>query len=155
MLRTPSLRNRSRSRTEPPGPAFLENVSADENSTKRRDTASQPEKAREQLASWRPAHEIGLFIGSAEHQAGHVSEEREEGQLIRFLFAFENVDDFVAARARDFNRVPQGIVPSCERFNINQLRSTKFHRFQQGVESGSGPGSFLFFTGLAGKLGPF
>jgi len=56
------------------------------------------------------------------------------------LFASQNVDDFVAARAYGFNKVQQGQVPSHKRFNINQLRSTKFHRFQQGVEPGWGPG---------------
>jgi hypothetical protein len=29
----------------------------------------------------------------------------------------------------------------CNRFNINQLRATKFHSVQQGIESGSGPGA--------------
>jgi hypothetical protein len=30
---------------------------------------------------------------------------------------------------------------ACNRFNINQLETTNFNRFQQGLESGSGPGA--------------
>jgi len=49
--------------------------------------------------------------------------------LFRLLFTFQNVDDFVAVGAHDFNKVQQGLTPSHKYFNINQLRSTQFYRF--------------------------
>jgi hypothetical protein len=55
-----------------------------------------------------------------------------------FLFACEIVDDFVAARTHDFNNVQQAWAASRKR--LNQVRSTKFHRFQQGLELGSDQG---------------
>ena len=68
--------------------------------------------------------------------------------LFRLSFALENVDDFVAARAHDFNKDQQVVAPSRKQFNINQLGSTKFHKFQQGMESGSGPGGWRFKSSL-------
>jgi hypothetical protein len=73
---------------------------------------------------------------------------REPDSRFHLSFASRIVDDFVAARAHDFNKVQQGLTPSRKRFNMNRLQSTEFHRFQQRLESGSGPGGRRFKSSL-------
>jgi hypothetical protein len=81
-----------------------------------------------------------------------VSLEDHSSINIRLSFAFKDVDNFVAARAHDFNKDQQALAASGKRFNINQLQSTKFYRFQQCVESGSGPGGRRFKSSLPDHL---
>jgi len=64
----------------------------------------------------------------------------------------EDVDDFVAARAQDFNKVQQDKALSRKRFNINRLPTTKFNRFQQRLERGSGPGGRRFKSSLPDRI---
>src|SRR5271168_3571292 len=73
---------------------------------------------------------------------------RGPSSRFHLLFACKIVDDFVAARAHDFNKDQQVLTPSRKHFNMNQLRSTKFHRFQQGLASGSGSGGRRFKSSL-------
>ena len=66
-----------------------------------------------------------------------------EALSIHLSFASEIVDDFVAARAHYLNKVQHVPAPIRKRFNINQLRSTKFNKVwnlvrDQGV-GGSNP----------------
>ena len=77
-----------------------------------------------------------------------VSLEDHSSINIRLLFALRNVDDFVAANAHDFNKGQQDLALGHKRFNINRLGSTKVHRFQQCLESGSGPGGRRFKSSL-------
>jgi hypothetical protein len=51
------------------------------------------------------------------------------------LPAFRSVDDFVAAKASNFNRLQQA---GRKRFNTNHLESTRIHRLQQVMAAGSG-----------------
>jgi len=41
-----------------------------------------------------------------------------------------------ASRTSQFNNLQQA---TCDRFNVNYLQTTKFHKAQQGFECGSGP----------------
>jgi len=50
--------------------------------------------------------------------------------VFHLLFAFENVDDFVAVKAHDFNKDQQVLAARRKPFNMNQLQSTEFYRFQ-------------------------
>ena len=83
-----------------------------------------------------------------ERKAGFTIRVPESGSGVHLLFAFKNVDDFVAARAHDFNKDQQVFCCERKRFNINQLKTTKFHKLQNHVESGSGPGGRRFKSSL-------
>jgi hypothetical protein len=49
---------------------------------------------------------------------------------LHFSFARENVDDFVAEGAYDFNRIQQHSIEARETIHINHLETTKFYKFQ-------------------------
>jgi hypothetical protein len=56
------------------------------------------------------------------------------------------VDDFVAARACDFNKSQLLSTRSPQHIQYQSLRKDKFQQVQQGLESGSGPGALLGIT---------
>ena len=56
------------------------------------------------------------------------------------------VDDFVAAKAHDFNEISTEFTNRLHQVKSNHLESTEFNKFQQGLESGSGPAAHLRFV---------
>jgi hypothetical protein len=56
----------------------------------------------------------------------------------------EVVVNFVAVGAPSFNKFQQDSICGRKRFNQNKLRTTRFHKVQFGIDSGSGPGGRRF-----------
>ena len=54
------------------------------------------------------------------------------------------VDNFVAARAPDLNKVKRSSIGGPKRFNSNHLESGEIREFPHALESGSGPGGRWF-----------
>ncbi len=59
-----------------------------------------------------------------------------------------NVDDFVAVETHELNRIQHDSRSAHKRFNVNHLRSTRIRKFQEALESGSGPGGRMFKSSL-------
>jgi len=70
----------------------------------------------------------------------------------RSFTRFPTVDDFVAVKAPTSARINSFQRAARNGFNRNHLESAGFHRFQQSLESGSGPGGRRFKSSLAAMV---
>jgi hypothetical protein len=64
------------------------------------------------------------------------------------FYSLITVDDFVAAGAHEFNRIQQRSGSGHKAFSVSHLQATKSYKFQQALESGSGPGGRRFKSSL-------